>query len=276
MSAAVDAALAEIQAEVERIREWWSAGEGVIANLDTELAEKVRAAVDARVADLEAAERGLAVLNGAKPPPVRDAPPTSGGGSAPAPASSTRKRRSPAKRKKPAGVDDAAAEKKRQERKAATVEGQEDDDLLTPAERVLSYVREHPGCSQREIMKGLGMTQGTASRITIKLTRSGKIRADESGKAKAYFAKEAPALPADESGAKSGEEKKIVDCLIEAGTPLPASEISVRTGIQSHRVPSMCAALHRRRVIAHVPPKHGGLPSRWQSITHPRTMADRA
>lgn len=213
-----------------------------------------------RIETLKGIEASFESLNGKAP---ASAPPADRRGqSRPTPArTSTPKPAAPARKS-----GDAAAAKARQDRQDR--QGGRSSDLM---EKILAFIRANPGRSGREIEEGTGIGQGSVSRTTIKLNRLGKIRTEGKGKGsrKAYYATEAAALPVDDNGAKSEQERKIVECLREADGPLPPTEISIRTGIRSDHVPAMCQAMTNRRVIGRVPPKGMGKPPRYQPIAHP-------
>lgn len=221
-----------------------------------EEAEQQRAAADDRIEELNRAEAALEPLvAGRDEAPAAPADPPKGGRGQ----GSRRRKDSPQRRGSPApnDADETAAEKARQGRQAGAEKR---------TDEVLAHIRANPGCSQVEIYEGLKISQNQASQATLKLARAGKIRKEKRGKGAAYFAKEAPAAPADHNGAKTVDERKILDCLKGAQGPLPPAEIAIRTGIRSDHVPSMAQRMAQREVIERVPPKREGLPPRYQPL----------
>jgi hypothetical protein len=236
--------------------------EDAVKRHETEVSDLV-----AKITELREIEARFGSLNGGAP---AARPPSTDRGSSSQPArTSTRKPSAPARKS-----GDAAASKARQGRRDRQGDGRSSELM----DKVLAFIRANPGRSGKEIEEGTGTSQGSVSRATIKLNRQGKIRTESGGqgKKKAYFATEAAALPADESGAKSEQERKIVEVLLEVDSPLPASELSVRTGIRSDHCPSMCEGLVRRHVITRIPPKASHLPVRYEALKRPKTMSDRA
>lgn len=144
--------------------------------------------------------------------------------------------------------------------------------------RVLDHIRAHPGTSSKEMMDALGMDRSTIAGHLNKLisVSSGQApvrmqKDPDDGRIRRYYAAQADMAPADESGVKTGDEQKIVDCLEAADGPLPPNELAVRSGIRSDFVPQMAQRLMQRGVIERVPPKRADLPPRYQPA---RKLAD--
>lgn len=232
-------------------------------NLERECEDAVTAAAAPfreRIAELDRAEAALQplVANGDGPAATAGPPRKQrrGGGRRPR-KDSTKARRSPA--------PDA-----RREGAGGRAEGARNREAIKAA------VRAKPGSSTAEVVEATGVDRSTVATHLSKLIRSPQgsgrpaLRMEkdpDDGRVRRYYPQETDVAPADSNGAKTGEERKIMDALGAADGPLPSHEISVRTGIRSDQCGPMLGAMKRRGVIAEVPPKGPGFPTRWRPLT---------
>lgn len=222
-----------------------------------EEAEQQRAAVDDRIERLNRAEAALELLvAGRDEAPAAPADPPKGerGQGSRRRRTSTPRAAKPAEEKAEGGG--SGAEQGRQNREA-----------------ILRVIRERPGVSSADIVEATRLERSTVATHLGKLVRapqgSGRppIRMEKDprdGRIRRYLPSQADVAPADTDGAKTVDERKILNCLRGAQGPLPPGEISVRTGIRSDHVPQMAQQMAKRGVIERVPPKREGMPPRYQ------------
>lgn len=123
------------------------------------------------------------------------------------------------------------------------------------SERVVAFVREHPGCTQTEIREHFDIPKGTIGGVMLRLVRTGGALRTEEGEPgphggrpqRLYYAREHDMAPSDTDGAKTAPERRIVDAL--GSIRLTAAEIKKSTGIDQLHLGSMLMALVRRGVL---------------------------
>jgi DNA-binding MarR family transcriptional regulator len=130
-------------------------------------------------------------------------------------------------------------------------------------EKVLAFVRANPGATGNEVASGTGIDQGAVSRHLHALLRNGDIRREQDGASKRNYPSQHDALSADESGAKTGPERRIIEAIKAAPSPPTAAEIGKAAKLNG-TVNEMLGALERRGVVRRLPGETPQSAARWE------------
>lgn len=203
-----------------------------------------------KLAALDEAEAALRSIEKAKAPTPRP-PRESRGRSRKA---SPRRRRSPAPSSEP-----PERQAKARSREAG----------LEKRVALVAFIRNHPGCSQAEIRKALDLSAGECSRMVKRLVSDGKLRKEGERSAQRLWTGEAPLMPEDASGAKTGLERRIVEAIGEGS--ISAAEVARLAHCSINDAKSVLGGLVNRRVLTRV---GSGGAAFYSRVARPRTMGE--
>lgn len=165
------------------------------------------------------------------------------------------RRKARADRKPPGGASEKRATPKAGRSEAAVTAGQK---------AILDFVRTHPGAIGKEVAEGVGIDQSSASRRLTALARDGKFEIEKGARGAKHYRLRSAAMPTDDSGAKTGDERKMVEALREADGPAQTAELSGKCGVSVPDTARILSGLQRRGVVRRVPAKNDSEPARWE------------
>lgn len=131
--------------------------------------------------------------------------------------------------------------------------------------QILELVRMNPGMMQKDIAAKVGIDQAEVSRVLKNLvSHGGPLRAEKAGRAKRYFPREHEVAPADENGAKTETERKVLAAVQAAPVALTTGEVASNAKVNIVDAGRVLHGLRRRGLLRAIPTASETAPQRWE------------
>ncbi len=115
--------------------------------------------------------------------------------------------------------------------------------------RIQTYIAEHPGCSEADIVRTVGYSRGSTVHHLKKLIRDNRIRTFSYQKTRRYYPAGVPEAEQDRFDAASAKEKPAaILSALEAGS-LTVSELAEKTGLSESTLYWYLAQMEKEGVV---------------------------